>query len=128
MSHARRMSWVVLVGGLAGCGSGDPPGYGTQSCDFREDSANGAEGRCQERHMIVSEFFILGCKAAGGESLSGECPREGVLGGCRLEGSNPMQVATDWYYPTLADGTPADLDTREKVMDQCKDEGVFVEP
>ena len=118
---------AVLSLMVSSCGA-DTPVYGITGCDFRKGSVNGPEARCQERTMIVPDFFRLGCAAAGGEQLPGACPREGVIAGCRLSGSNPAQVATDWYYPTLADGTPSDRETPEKVAEVCQRDGTLVQP
>lgn len=78
--------------------------------------------------MVAVEWFRIGCKLSGGEPLDAECPREGILAGCLLEGSNPMQVATDWYYAKLKDGSDADIVDRDGVERQCESDGQLVDP
>lgn len=104
---------LVSVGvlGLGGCSLGQ-----TFGCDFRDDSVNGAEPRCQERTFpIGGEVFAETCKALEGTAISGPCPEEGRVAGCEIDdGSLNGSRVVDWYYEPL---------TKEEIENTCKDDG-----
>ena len=90
---------------------------GTTGCDFREDSVNGPEPRCQERNGVQGgDTFASVCKGLEGEAIDGGCPDAGKILGCQLQGDGTV---IDWYY---APKTVAEVE-----MD-CANEGTVVQP
>ena len=89
----------------------------TTGCDFRKDSVNGPEPRCQERSGLQGgETFAATCSALSGEALDGGCPVEGIVAGCALQADESV---IDWYY---APKTVADVEA------DCANEGEVVQP
>ena len=91
---------------------------GTTGCDFREDSVNGPEPRCQERSGLQGgTTFSTTCSALKGKAIDDGCPRAGIVSGCDISDDGTV---IDWYYaPT----------TVEEVAKQCADDkGKVVSP
>ena len=82
---------------------------GVNACDFRAD-----DQRCQERTGTqASPAFEPTCQASEGAFLNQACPREGIVGGCKI--SNDV---VDWYYAPR---------TEEQVRSECRS-NEFVRP
>ncbi len=74
-------------------------GCTTVGCDFRtDDSANGFEGRCQDRTGLDAAAFGATCEALGAIVVSGPCDNAGAFGKCALGGDNPLTNVKDWYF------------------------------
>ncbi len=81
-------------------------GVGAVGCDFRNTTTlNGPEPRCQERTGLESISFAQSCDALGGASVDGGCEREGIVGGCKVDGSDAI---IDWYYEKTVDEVKAE--------------------
>lgn len=113
-----RILLILLAVSAAGCGL---PIGGSSSCDFRTQSVNGPEPRCQERVNTVSpEAFKAACKAANGVEASGTCPRGGSVGGCFIGSQGDGSKVNDWYYSPK---------TQAEVKMECaRDNATFLEP
>jgi len=87
----RTWMWPLMVS-LGGCGVV----FDTVGCDFREDSANGPEPRCQERSGLQGNIaFQETCDTLAGELVDGGCPDEDeIVFGCQ-QGADVI----DWFYP-----------------------------
>jgi hypothetical protein len=103
---------ALLVAPLA-CLADGPIG-----CDFRKDSVNGPEPRCQERSGIqASTAFGPTCATIQGETLDDGCPRSGAVAGCDISGDGTV---VDWYYAPK---------TKDDVTKDCADDdGKLVAP
>lgn len=90
----------------------------TTSCDFREDSVNGPEPRCQERSGFQGgAAFKAACEGLEGEGIDGSCPQDGIVLGCDISGDGTV---VDWYYaPRTEDDVKADCES---------DDGKIVQP
>jgi hypothetical protein len=87
-------------------------------CDFRGDSVNGPEPRCQERSQLGAFGFAESCGVAGGEALEGGCPTEGIVAGCNIGAQGDGSPVIDWYYAP---------ETVESVQIECGNDE-FLEP
>ena len=76
------------------------------------------ENRCQVRTGLQALSFNAACEAAGGEVVVGNCPADGIVGGCVLMADGPSGGVTDWYY------TP---ETAESAESACGANEPFVE-
>jgi len=102
---------------LIGLGCVSNPIGGTTGCDFRKDSVNGPEPRCQERSGLQGgQTFATTCEGLEGEAIDGGCPKEGIVLGCALQDDESV---IDWYYAPK---------TKEEVMADCENDGEIVEP
>lgn len=90
---------------------GDPVG-----CDFREDSVNGPEDRCQERSGLSASSFSAMCEGLAGEVVDGGCPRDGAVGECDLGNQGDGTAVIDVYYAPM---------TVEEAQSECDGEGDF---
>ncbi len=106
---------LPLLLALAGCDFGVVVG-----CDFRADSVNGPEPRCQERSGLSSAIFGEFCEALEGEQVKGGCPEpELIVAGCDIGAQGDGTRVIDWFYPPT---------TRDEVVADCADEGTVVDP
>jgi hypothetical protein len=74
----------------------------TGSCDRRSGSSKTPQAFCQEiEDTVASSQFKDDCEGhLGGTYRDGDCPRDGVIAGCKLRKVNKdHSVVTDWYYP-----------------------------
>lgn len=91
-------------------------------CDLLGDAAMTRScvlpnGECQEYGVFGPDLLALQgvCESVGGQWGDGECPRDGITGGCEdIDASNPWDVTT-WFY--AADGYA----TADDVRAECED-------
>lgn len=95
---------------LAACG--EPVG-----CDFRADSVNGPEDRCQERSGLSGPQFSGMCEGLQGEVVEGGCPREDAVAECNTGTQGDGSPVIDVYYEPM---------TVEEAERECGD-GDFTE-
>ncbi len=86
---------LLLVFALSGCGAT------AVGCDFREDSVNGAENRCQERDGADSAAFAATCAGLKGEVVDGGCDRTNAIALCDLAKDNPLTNVNDVFYAPM---------------------------
>jgi hypothetical protein len=98
---ASSLSSVVL----AACGE-------TVGCDFREDSVNGPEDRCQERSGLSGAQFSGMCEGLQGEVVEGGCPREDAVAECLTGTQGDGSPVVDVYYEPM---------TLAEAEDECGD-------
>ena len=91
---------------------------GSTGCDFRTDSVNGPEPRCQERNGLQGgSTFKATCSALKGTAHDDGCPKEGIVSGCDISGDGTV---IDWYYAPK---------TVEEVAKICEDDkGKVISP
>ena len=88
------VSSIAVLPALTGCGN-------AVGCDFRADSVNGPEDRCQERSGLSASSFSGACEALQGEVLDGGCPREDAVAECSLGLQGDGTEVIDVYYAPM---------------------------